>query len=319
MTGSASSWACIQTARSPGSVRVSRTSPSSVGRSVTASTSAARSSDDYAFPLPINVISEMLGVPREDRSQVRVWSGALASGLGGRDDGVGAHMRAFAEYTARLAAEKRARPADDLISELVAIEEEGDRLGEVELISMISLLIFAGHETTSNLIATGTLDLLDHPDQLARLAADHTLVPAAVEELLRYNGPATTVGPRFALQEVEIAGQQIKKGDLIVLALLSANHDETLFKRPEELDIARTMNRHIAFGQGIHICLGAPLARLEGDVALTTMLRRLPDLALAVPRESMRWHPALNTLTLEALPVTFAPHTVDRGRSPSGR
>lgn len=263
--------------------------------------------EDYAYPLPINVISEMLGVPREDRPQVREWSGALASGLGlgGQDDGIVAHMRAFGEYTARLVAEKRRRPADDLISKLVATEEEGDRLGERELLSMITLLIFAGHETTSNLIGTGTLILLDHPDQLARLAADPALVPVAVEELLRYNGPATTVGPRFAREDVELAGQRIGKGDMVVVALLSANHDETRFTRPEELDVARAINRHIGFGQGIHVCLGAPLARLEGDVAFTTLLRRMPGLRLAVPRDGITWHATLNSRSLTALPVAF--------------
>ena len=263
--------------------------------------------EDYAYPLPINVISEMLGVPREDRPRVREWSGALARGLGlgGQDEGIVAHMRAFGKYTAGLVAEKRRRPADDLISKLVAIEEEGDRLGERELLSMITLLIFAGHETTSNLIGTGTLVLLDHPDQLARLVADPAIVSVAVEELLRYNGPATTVGPRFAREDVELAGQRIRKGDLVVVALLSANHDETRFTEPEELDVARALNRHIGFGQGIHICLGAPLARLEGDVAFSTLLRRMPGLRLAVPRDGITWHATLNSRSLTALPVAF--------------
>jgi cytochrome P450 len=261
--------------------------------------------EDYAYPLPINVISEMLGVPREDRAQVRAWSAALASGLGRPDEGVADHVRAFMAYAAGLVAEKRRRPAGDLISKLVAIEEEGDRLSEAELISMITLLIFAGHETTSNLIATGTLVLLDHPDQLARLRADLSLVPAAVEELLRFSGPATTTGPRFATEDVEIAGQRIGKGDLVVVALVSANHDESLFTDPDELDLARALSRNLAFGHGIHVCLGAPLARLEGDVAFTSLLRRVPDLRLAVPREEVTWQMTLNTRGLSALPVAF--------------
>ncbi|WP_420917243.1 cytochrome P450 family protein [Dictyobacter halimunensis] len=263
---------------------------------------------DYAFPLPINVISEMLGVPREDRAQIRVWSGALASGLGlgKRDEGVVAHMQAFGAYTAQLVADKRQHPADDLISQLIALEEEGDRLSETELLSMITLLIFAGHETTSNLIATGTLVLLDHPDQLERLKADLSLVPSAVEELLRFQGPATIAGPRFARAEIELGGQHINKGDVVIPVLLSANRDEAQFTQPEDLEIARTLNRHIAFGHGIHTCLGAPLARVEGDIAFTSLLRRVPDLRLDIPREDISWHFSLNSQSLTALPVRWS-------------
>ncbi len=262
---------------------------------------------DYAFPLPINVISEMLGVPRADRDQIRIWSEALAIGQGvrARNPEVVDHMRAFGEYTARLVAEKRRHPGDDLISQLIAIEEEGDRLSETELISMITLLIFAGHETTSNLIATGTLMLLDHPDQLEKLKADLSLVPAAVEELLRFNGPATIAGPRYATADIELAGQQIKRGDVLFPILLSANHDESQFTQPDELDITRTLTRHLALGYGIHSCLGAALARLEGDIAFTTLLTRMPHLRLSVPRESITWNFALNSRSLAALPVAF--------------
>lgn len=263
--------------------------------------------EDYAFPLPINVISEMLGVPRADRAQIHVWSNALARGLAldRREPEAMIHMRAFGEYVAQLVAEKRQHPVEDLISQMIAIEEEGDRLSETELLSMITLLIFAGHETTSNLIGTGTLMLLDHPVQLEKLKADLSLVPAAVEELLRFNGPATIAGPRFAIEDIELAGQQIKQGDLVIPVLLSANHDETQFSQSDELDLARTLDRHLAFGYGIHICLGAPLARLEGDVAFTTLFRRLPNLHLSVPRESIAWHFSLSSRSLSALPVAF--------------
>ncbi|GHO50487.1 cytochrome P450 family protein [Ktedonospora formicarum] len=262
---------------------------------------------DYAFPLPINVIAEMLGIPQADWAQIRVWSEALAHGLGvgKRDPQAQAHMRAFGEYTARLVAEKRQHPGDDLISQMIAIEEEGDRLSEAELLSTITLLIFAGHETTSNLIATGTLMLLDRPDQLAKLKADPSLVPAAVEELLRFNGPATIAGPRYAREDIELAGQQIKRGDVVFPILLSANHDERQFPQPEELDITRTLERHLAFGYGIHTCLGAPLARLEGSIAFTTLLKRMPNLRLNIPRENITWHFSLNSRSLAALLVTF--------------
>jgi cytochrome P450 len=262
---------------------------------------------DYAFPLPIDVIAEMLGVPRDDRDQIRIWSQALATGqsLGGRDPAVQAHTRAFADYTARLVADKRLHPADDLISQLIAFEEEGDRLSQEELLAMITLLIFAGHETTSNLIATGALMLFDHPEQLERLKGDLSLVPNAVEELLRFSGPATIVAPRFATQDTELAGQQIKQGDVVIIVVASANHDEAQFSDPDELDIARALARHLAFGYGIHVCLGAPLARLEGDIAFTTLLQRLPNLQLAVPREQITWQFSLNSRSVAALPVTF--------------
>lgn len=262
---------------------------------------------DYAAPLPINVISEMLGVPEADRPQIHTWSTILARGLvsGHPDPEVLASLQAFGAYTAQLVAAKRRQPADDLISQLIAIEAEGDRLSESELLSMITLLIFAGHETTSNLIATGALMLLDHPAQLAKLTANLDLVPSAVEELLRFDGPAYMTGPRFATQDTELAGQSIKQGDLVLPVLISANHDETQFSQPEDLDVARSIQRHVAFGQGIHMCLGAPLARVEGTIAFTTLLKRMPKLRLAVPRDQISWHFNLNSRSLASLPVEF--------------
>jgi cytochrome P450 len=259
---------------------------------------------DYAFPLPINVISSMLGVPSDSRDIIRRWSDVLAGSASPTASPTNA-SQAVEEYLLQLIAEKRRNPTDDLISQLVQIEEEGDRLDESELLSMIALLIFAGHETTSNLVSIGTLMLFDHPDQMARLQNDLGLVPSAVEELLRYNGPVFSPAPRFAAEDVELDSQQIHRGDIVLIVLGSANRDETQFNDANDLDIARDLNRHVAFGQGIHICLGAPLARLEGDIAFTTMLRRLPNLHLAVPRESIKWRGGFNLRGLTSLPVAF--------------
>jgi len=262
---------------------------------------------DFAYPFPIHVISEMLGIPKQDRNRIHVWSEAIAKGLGfgKQDPEVTKHLRAFAEYTAKLVEEKRKLPSDDLISQLIVIEEEGDRLNQDELISMITLLVFAGHETTSNLIATGSYLLLTHPQQLELLKSNLNLVPSAVEEMLRYNGPATSSGPRFATQDTELDGQLIRKGEAVIPLLKSANRDELQFERPDEMDIERKIKRHLAFGHGIHMCLGAPLARVEGDVAFTTLLSRLPDLRLRVPQEEVDWHVTLSSQGLASLPVKF--------------
>jgi cytochrome P450 len=261
---------------------------------------------DYAFPLPINVISDMLGVPSDGQDLIREWS-ELFSGDGAarQDDNRLMITQIFSDYLIQLIKEKRAHPQEDLISQLVQIEEAGDRLDENELISMMALLIFAGHETTSNLVGNGTLMLFDHPAQLQRLVADLSLVPAAVEEFLRFNGPVLSPAPRFAREDIELGGQQIRKGDMLLTVLGSANRDEKQFTQPEEMDIARSLNRHVAFGQGIHICLGAPLARLEGDIAFTTLLRRLPNLRLAIPRDAVTWRGNFSLHGINSLPVAF--------------
>lgn len=262
---------------------------------------------DYAYPLPINVISEMLGVPYADREKLNIWSSAIAKGMGwGRQDPtVAAHLQEFGKYTQNLVAEKRANPSDDLISQLIAIEAEGERLEESELISMITLLIFAGHETTSNLIATGSMLLFEHPEQLEALKNDLSLVPSAVEELLRFNGPSTSVGPRFAKEDVEIGGKKIKKGDMVLVTVKAANRDEEVFTDSEGLDVKRKIDHHLAFGHGVHTCLGAPLARVEGDIAFTTLLKRFPDLRLNVPQEEIQWQFALSSKGIDSLPVAF--------------
>lgn len=262
---------------------------------------------DYANPLPINVISDMIGVPKSDHGKIHVWSEKIANGLGlGRLDAeVSENLKEFSEYMRGLIEQKRQNPGDDLISQLNAIDDLGDRLNESELLSMLQLLIFAGHETTSTLISTGTLMLLDHPEQLALLKENHALIPAAVEELLRFHGPSTIAGPRYAKEDIELGGQLIKKGDVVLPLLKSANRDERIFADSDELDVTRNMKRHLAFGQGIHMCLGAPLARVEGDIAFTTLLKRFPNLRLGIPREDVKWEFKLAAQGLGTLPVTF--------------
>lgn len=260
---------------------------------------------DYAYPLPINVISDMLGIPVEDREQVHHFSSWMAGGGLDLDVERLGKARAFSEYLTQLVADKRHSPQDDLISQLILSEEAGDRLDESELLSMIGLLIFTGHETVSNFISIGTLMMLDHPQQLAKLKADTSLIPRAVEELLRFSGPAFVSNPRFAATDLELAGQRISRGDLVLVVLTSANHDEAQFTQPDELDILRNVKQHLAFGQGIHVCLGAPLARLEGEIGFTVLLRRMPGLRLNTPRESIVWHGRLGLRGLTSLPVAF--------------
>jgi len=264
--------------------------------------------DDYAFPLPITVIAELLGVPAEDRNNFREWSDAAVSGNASQEymeEILIPHMQAFTEYLRALFEEKRANPGDDLVSALVRAEEAGDRLSEDELLGMVFLLLVAGHETTVNLIGNGVLALLQHPDQLRKLKEDPSLIKPAVEELLRYDGPVETSTERFAREDVEIGGQVIPRGEMVLVVLAAADHDPQRFPDPDELDITRTDNRHLAFGKGIHHCLGAPLARMEGQFAISNLLRRMPNLRLKGSPESLSWRPGMILRGLRGLPVEF--------------
>jgi cytochrome P450 len=264
--------------------------------------------DDYAFPLPITVIAELLGVPAEDRNNFREWSDAAVSGNASQEymeEILIPHMQAFTDYLRSLFEEKRANPGDDLVSALVRAEEAGDRLSEDELLGMVFLLLVAGHETTVNLIGNGALALLQHPDQLRKLKEDPSLIKPAVEELLRYDGPVETSTERFAREDVEIGGQVIPRGEMVLVVLAAADHDPERFSDPDELDITRTDNRHLAFGKGIHHCLGAPLARMEGQIAISTLLRRMRNLRLKGSPESLSWRPGMILRGLRGLPVEF--------------
>lgn len=217
--------------------------------------------DDYAFPLPIIVIAELLGVPAEDRNSFREWSDAAVSGNATKEyleEVLVPHMQAFSDYLRRMFEEKRMNPKDDLISALVRAEEAGERLSEDELLGMVFLLLIAGHETTVNLIGNGVLALLQHPDQLQKLRNDPSLVKGAVEELLRYDGPVETSTERFAREDVAIGGTVIPKGEMVLVVIAAADRDPERFADPNALDITRSDNRHLAFGEGIHHCLGAP-------------------------------------------------------------
>ncbi|GAB4192045.1 MAG: cytochrome P450 [Roseiflexaceae bacterium] len=265
--------------------------------------------NQYALPIPVTIIAEMLGVPPADRPTFQRWSNAVVSNTTSRWAMLMTlpTMLRFRNYVRHLSAQRRADPQDDLLTALVQAEEAGDQLSEDELVSMVILLLIAGHETTVNLIGNGTLALLRNPEQRERLQADPGLIKTAVEELLRYESPVEMTPERFAAEDVEIGGTVIPRGASVHVVLASANRDEAQFPQADQLDIARAPNRHLSFGQGIHYCLGAPLARLEGQIAITTLLRRMPDLHLAIPDHALPWRAGLVLRGLEALPLLFSP------------
>ena len=206
-------------------------------------------------------------------------------------------------YFKQLFAERRRRPGDDLLSALVQAEEAGDRLDEDELLSMAILLLVAGYETTVHLIGNAVLTLLQHPDELARFIGEPALVPSAIEELLRYTSPVEMTLPRIVREDVTLASVTIPRGEWVSGVLTSANRDESVFENPERLDLGRDPNPHLAFGKGRHFCLGSTLARLEGEVALTTLFTRFPDLHLTQAVESLRWRGLVPLRGLAELPV----------------
>ena len=235
--------------------------------------------DEFAYPLPMTVICEILGVPEDRRDEFRGWSNTLLSDAG--DDERAAAGAATAAYLAELVADKAAHPADDMLSEIVRAAEDGDSLSPGETTAMAFLLLVAGHETTVNLIGNGVLALLRAPDQLALLRAEPDRVPAAVEELLRYDGPVNLATFRFTTEPVEYSGTTIPAEAFVLVSLIGANRDPDRWADADRLDVGRDPSGHLAFGFGIHHCLGAPLARLEGEIAFRTLLSRFPDLAPA--------------------------------------
>jgi cytochrome P450 len=257
--------------------------------------------DTFAFPLPMTVICDLLGVPDAERTTFRTWSNTVLT-----SDGSAARRTtaaaAMAQYLGALVAEKRARPAEDMLSAIVAASADADRLSADETVSMAFLLLVAGHETTVNLIGNGMLALLRHPDRLAELRADPDLIPGAVEEFLRFDGPVNLATFRHTTESVEIGGTTIPPGDVVLVALASADRDPDHYPAADELDLHRDAG-HLAFGFGLHHCLGAPLARLEGEVAFRTLLARFPGLALAAEPEELTWRASILMRGLTRLPV----------------
>ena len=262
---------------------------------------------DYALPLPATVIAELLGVPARDHRKFHRWSNRIVSISSGRDvwRALPAAI-AFVRYLRKMSERRRTSPEDDLISALVQAEEEGDKLSQDELLAMSFLLLVAGHETTVNLIASGTLALLENPEQLEELKADPQLIKSAVEELLRYTSPVEIATERYARQDLEVSGTPIPRGELVLAVLGSANRDEQHFGEPDALHLRRDPNRHLAFGRGgAHHCLGAPLARMEGQIAITALLQRFSDLRLAADPESLRWNRGFFLRGLQKLPIKY--------------
>jgi cytochrome P450 len=266
--------------------------------------------EDLAYPLPVNVICEMLGVPPEDNVTFRAWSAEVARSLD-PEEVIPPEVREkrqrifeqFRNYFAGLIERKRARPGDDLLTALIQVEDAGDRLTHDELIATCILLLIAGHETTVNLIGNGTLALLRHPDQFALLRDNPALIKSAIEELLRFDPPVQFTS-RIALEDMTLeGGTLLKQYERAIILLAAANRDPAQFPDPDRLDITREDNRHLAFGLGIHFCLGAPLARVEGQIAIGELVRRFPKMQLAVAQPPYKEQITLRGLA--ALPVNL--------------
>lgn len=259
------------------------------------------------WPLPVTVICELLGVPAADHERFRAWTEmTLAMGADTNAEDIVAARDGLNAYLAKLIAQRRAEPADDLLSGLVAARDDADRLSEDELVRLSATLLISGHETTANQLGNFVFLLLSDRARWARLVADPDLVPAAVEELLRFTPMAASVDfARVAVTDVELGGGRIAAGDAVLVALHAANRDRDVFDAPDELDLCRAHNPHVAFGHGVHHCLGAPLARMELQVALSALLSRLPTLRLAVPAHEVPWRTDRLVRGVLALPVTW--------------
>ena len=263
---------------------------------------------DLAEPLPAIVIAELLGVPAEDHRKFREWSSVLISGVGNNQDlervkQASAAGEKIFDYLRNVIATRRTEPRDDLISAMIQAQEEHDALSDDELLATCNLILLAGHETTTNLIGNGVLALLREPEQLERLREDPSLMPTAVEELLRYDGPVQAT-IRIATEDLEIGGHPVPKGSPLILNIGAANHDPAAFEAPEQLDVGRDPNPHLAFGFSTHFCMGAPLARLEAELAIGGLIGRFPHIELLDEAPSYRENPILRGLKSLELKVS---------------
>ncbi|MCY7885850.1 cytochrome P450 [Bacillus spizizenii] len=260
----------------------------------------------FASPLPFIVISELMGIPKEDRAQFQIWTNAMVDTSESNRELTNQALREFKDYIAKLIQDRRIQPKDDLISKLVHAEENGSKLSEKELYSMLFLLVVAGLETTVNLLGSGTLALLQHKEEFEKLKQYPEMIATAVEELLRYTSPVVMMANRWAIEDFTYKGHSIKRGDMIFIGIGSANRDPNFFENPETLNLNRSPNRHISFGFGIHFCLGAPLARLEGHIAFNALLKRFPDIELAAALDDIHWRKNVFLRGLENLPVSLS-------------
>jgi cytochrome P450 PksS len=262
---------------------------------------------DYALPVPLTIIAEILGIMEKDQMKFHQWTKSLvALTASGSFLWVIPQFMAMSGYLRRIFKERRANPQDDLITALVQAEEAGERLTEDELLAMVFVLLIGGHETTVNLIGSGALALLENHDQMRLLRQKPELSKNAIEELLRFVSPVEQATERYACEDVTLHGITIPKGAMVLAVIASANRDEQQFAEPNRLDITREIPKHLAFGQGAHYCVGAPLARLEGQIAIATLVRRMPDLRLTQAPHTLRWRPGLTVRGLEALPVAIS-------------
>lgn len=263
--------------------------------------------EEFASVLPLRVVSEMLGVPTEDGPVLHHWTKLTADALGDPDAQQQANeaLQEFYTYLLALIQKKRQMPANDLISTLLQAEAKERQITEREVVTMTFLLITAGHDTTDNLIGSGMFALLTHPQQMALLKRNPDLVKTAVEEFLRYRSPFMLATMRWAREDIAMSDKLIHRGDSVLISLAAANRDSKEFVEADTLDITRQENPHLAFGKGIHYCLGAPLARLEGQIAISTLLYRLPNLRLQVNPENLCWRPGWLVQGLQHLPVLF--------------